>query len=149
MMAITTRSSIKVKPQLVALIAMLLILLWPENARGPAAPPVGTRELPQGYAYAIAAINAVLHIAAYTIAIYGALYMARKLPNDTLTANIAAVLVVAVIVWGANAVIPFSGFIVAAAIVYRFCELSLLQLLMLGVFLALAGLLTWAVGGLI
>jgi len=130
-----------------ALIAMLMILLWPENARGPAAPPVGTRELPQGYAYAIVAINAVLHIAAYTIAIYGTLHMARKLPNDTLTANIAAVLVVAVIVWGANAVIPFSGFIVAAAIVYRFCELSLLQLLMLGVFLALAGLLTWAVVG--
>ena len=132
----------------VAVLTLLLILVWPESAPRPAAPVEETRELPPAYAHTIVAINVLLHIATYAIAIYCALLMAKRLPNDSLFANIAAVTVVAVLVWAAN-FMPFAGFIIGAVIIYRFYELSVGQFVMLWIFLILAHMLTRALGALI
>ena len=132
----------------VAVLTLVLILVWPESAPRPAAPVQETRELPQAYAYTIVAINALLHIATYAIAIYCMLLMAKRLPNHSLFANIAAVTVVAVLVWAAN-FMPFAGFIIGAVIIYRFYELSVGQFVMLWIFLILADMLARALGALI
>jgi len=132
----------------VAVLTLVLILVWPESAPRPAAPVQEPRELPQAYAYTIVAINALLHIATYAIAIYCMLLMAKRLPNHSLFANIAAVTVVAVLVWAAN-FMPFAGFIIGAVIIYRFYELSVGQFVMLWIFLILADMLARALGALI
>jgi len=132
----------------VAVLTLLLILVWPESAPRHIAPVQEPRELPHAYSYAIVVINILLHIAAYATAIYYTLSMAKKLPNDSLLANIAAVTVVAVLVWGAN-FLPFAGVILGVVIIYRFYGLSFGQFVMLWVFLLLAQILTGALGALI
>jgi hypothetical protein len=140
----------------VAVLTLLLILVWPESAPRPAAPVQEPRELPQAYNYLIMAVNTLLDIAAYAIAIYCALVSAKSLPNDTLPANIAAVTIVGALVWAAVLAASFVprigslvGIILGAAIIYRFYRLSLGHFVMLWIFLILANILASTLGALI
>jgi hypothetical protein len=132
----------------IAVLTLTLVLLLPEGALFPARGGAAPHELPQSFAYVIVAINALLHVATYAIAIYCTLVVARRLPNETLPANVLAISIVAVLVYVVN-FIPFCGYILGIVLIYRFYDLSLLHLIVLGVFGFLAEMCTAALGQLI
>ena len=132
----------------VAVLTITLVLLLPEGALSPAEVGEAPRELPQSVAYVIVAINELLRVAAYAIAIYYTLVVARRLPNETVLANVLAVSIVAVLVCVIN-FIPFCGYIVGIIVIYIFYDLSLHHLLVLGVFGYLAEMCTTALSQLV
>jgi len=132
----------------VAVLTLTLVLLLPEGALFPAGGGEAPRELPQSFAYVIVAINALLHVATYAIAIYYTLVVTQRLPNETLLANVLAVSIVAVLVYVVN-FIPFCGYILGIIVIFRFYDLSLFHLIVLGVFGYLAEMCTMALGQLI
>jgi len=132
----------------VAVLTITVALLLPEGALFPAGGGEAPRELPQSFAYLIVAMNALLHVATYAIAIYYTLVVTQRLPNETLLANVLAVSIVAVLVYVVN-FIPFCGYILGIIVIYRFYDLSLFHLIVLGVFGYLAEMCTTALGQLI
>ena len=130
----------------VAVITITVALLVSEGSLFSAGPAETPRELPQSFAYV--AVNALLHVAAYAMAIYFVLVIAQKRPNENLLANIGAVSIVAVLVYAVN-FIPFAGYILGLVVVYLFYELSVPYLFVLIVFGTLAEMCTAALAALI
>lgn len=118
----------------IAVITITVALLLPEGGMFSMNPGGTPRELSESFNYVIIAIDALLGIVMYAIAIYSTLSMAQHLPNETFLANILAVLIVSAIIVAINR-LPFAGFIIGIIVLLRFYELSISQLFMFFIFL--------------
>ena len=130
----------------VVVLTITVALLIPEGGLYSAGPAETPRELPPSFAHMV---NALLHVAAYAMAIYFTLVMAQKLRNEALLANIVAVSMVAALVYAVNLIVPLAGYILGLVVVYLFYELSIPYLFMLIIFGILAEMCTAALGALI
>jgi hypothetical protein len=132
---------------ILAALAITIVCLWPTQEgsppiTAPSSAPVAA--LPSSAFYLLLGISGVFSIAVYAVAIYATLTFAEKLPNETLLANLAAVSLVAVLVWALN-FLPFAGFILGIVLVYAVYDLAFGHLVMFIIFCILADILTSAV----